>query len=515
MKSFDLESKFIFLAILFIGIFCLAKSSLAAQTSGGVNWLDSLQYTKPQFVPLTVPDESTAAKYYVDLANGLDGANCTTSSTPCKTLDGLAGKAYAPLRGGGTAGAYVYLKGNGKFALTGSFYGASGKEIVIKPWPGDNATYYFTASGSGNGGCNQFAADGNSTGIQWVIVDGGPNLQFVFRGSNSCDINYSGGLCFNGSNNTLARCQLTGNGSSCGDLMGMASSYNPNTFTNLRVINNEFHDALNVPQGSDNEQNYGIYAGGGSGCSSKATTITNIYIQNNIFRDLGSLGVQIEPRNTADNVVISGNAFHNLGKLSCGSRWGCRGGVALADSCGGKLTDQNVFNNLMWDFASYCVSSTAYEAEVYNNTCFDFGKGPADANSPLEAFSTYRSSYSGTTLKNNIIYAPNGTNPTDGSPFTRTNNLCATSKSCANTGQQTDSAANIFLSTDPNSPDFLKVKPTSKAVNLGVTVAGVLTDYFGTSRPQGSAYDIGAFEYASGGGGDIIPPAAPSGLSVS
>jgi hypothetical protein len=38
-------------------------------------------------------------------------------------------------------------------------------------------------------------------------------------------------------------------------------------------------------------------------------------------------------------------------------------------------------------------------------------------------------------------------------------------------------------------------------------------DYLGTSRPQGSAWDIGAYEYSSGSS-DTTPPAAPSGLAV-
>jgi hypothetical protein len=59
-------------------------------------------------------------------------------------------------------------------------------------------------------------------------------------------------------------------------------------------------------------------------------------------------------------------------------------------------------------------------------------------------------------------------------------------------------------------------QPTSGAggtVNQGVSEASILTtDILGVSRPQGSAWDIGAYEYVQGG--DTSPPASPTGLAV-
>ena len=40
-------------------LFAVSSSAFAAQTTGGVNWIDPLSYQKPQFIPITVPDEAS------------------------------------------------------------------------------------------------------------------------------------------------------------------------------------------------------------------------------------------------------------------------------------------------------------------------------------------------------------------------------------------------------------------------------------------------------------------------
>jgi len=64
------------------------------------------------------------------------------------------------------------------------------------------------------------------------------------------------------------------------------------------------------------------------------------------------------------------------------------------------------------------------------------------------------------------------------------------------------------------SSDFLKLSTNSPAIDAGVTISSITTDFFGTSRPQGTGYDIGAYEYPSGGSGDITSPSAPTGVQV-
>ena len=58
-----------------------------------------------------------------------------------------------------------------------------------------------------------------------------------------------------------------------------------------------------------------------------------------------------------------------------------------------------------------------------------------------------------------------------------------------------------------------QLQEESLGVDAGLTVNGVLDDFNGTSRPQGSIYDIGAYEYI-GGGVDDVPPDPPVGLRL-
>jgi hypothetical protein len=62
---------------------------------------------------------------------------------------------------------------------------------------------------------------------------------------------------------------------------------------------------------------------------------------------------------------------------------------------------------------------------------------------------------------------------------------------------------------NPSSNDF-HLTTGSPAIDAGVTTA-VTIDYDGNSRPQGSAYDIGAYEFLSGSA--PVRPAPPTNLS--
>src|SRR5438034_7287880 len=128
------------------------SSAYAAQTAGGVVWLDPLTYTKPGFVPITIPTIST--NYYIDMTGGSDGGGCGTGTgNPCKTLRGLVDRSLSGLRGNTADGAAaINIKGTGDgafYIFNNTLAGTPGKEILIRPWGTSIVT--FNRSGQNQG----------------------------------------------------------------------------------------------------------------------------------------------------------------------------------------------------------------------------------------------------------------------------------------------------------------------------------------------------------------------------
>lgn len=476
INFFSLTMKRLLIVLTMLFIPCIIY---AAQTTGGVNWIDPLQYTKPAFYPITVPDEATCPnKYYVNLSGG-SGSTCSHAS-PC-ALSGLSGK---PGLSGGPA--YIYIKGTGR--LTGSFYGSSGNEVVIKPWPDDSNVVTFNAVGT-NGPSEVLGS--------YVIIDGGSNLQFDFVGPSNCtDQNTCWTTRINGSHTTWARSRIRAH-NSYGVLMGIAQYVTG--LTDVHVINNEFYDSNNI---SNETSNAGVYLGQ-CPCSGGCSSYTNVYILNNIFRDIATEGIESNARANSSGLLIDGNAFHNIGKVSCGyGSWYCRPAVTAGASCGGTISDVTISNNIMWDIGAGAIWFDADSNQrAYNNTIYQYGIGTGSYIYPNRKYgiNSYSSSYTGTVV-NNIVYSNTGIDPFYNSGrWTATNNLCASGESCGTSSKTYSSST--FLSTDQNNPSFLKIGSSSPAIDAGVN-DGVGASYNGTSRPYGSGYDIGAFEYG-------VSPSAP------
>ena len=464
-----------------------AAPAFAAQTTGGVTWLDSLAYRKPAFYPLTVPDEASVPnQYYVDQQSG-SGTACSQAS-PCSWA-GLSGK---PGTTGGPA--YIYLKGNARLNLTGTLYGSAGNEIVIKPWPGSTSVVTMT-SAAGSNWANANIIQGAN--VHHLVMDGGQNLLFEFVGTSGSDQNnYT--LVVSSNYVTIARTRIHA-GAGSGPALGIgtgAGSYN-----HIGWINNEMYDSTHY---------YGVYTGGGVGCADGNTSHSDVYFYNNIFRDICGRGIQIEPRSAATNTYVSGNAFHDLG-------WGVACGVSIshavepAGACGatinGVYVDNNLAFNLYGGFGQVGEGSNEYWR---NNTIYRYGiQTPVTLGS--HAFSAYADGNPGT-VQNNIILAPvsGGINPINrSSGFTTSKNLCESGAACGSSALS-GTPATVFVSTSTSSADYLLPAGTGPAINAGNNYysAGLTTDYLAAARPSSAAFEVGAIEYATGG--DTTPPSLTS-----
>lgn len=458
------QGRFILLCLL-----ALSASVVQAETTtGGVNWLDPVGYTKPAFYPITVPTESTVTnKWYVDQTAG--GGTACTQVSPCSTITAVAGKA-------GTTGgpAYIYVKGNGKLSITGTLYGSAGNEIVIKPWPGETNVVTFNKSGSNTGDANTVSG----SGVHHLIFDGGPNLLFSFTGSGSTQNAYV--LTINSSDITMYRVRLAG-GSAQGPALGIATGTGTTIINNVRWINSEIYNTPNY---------YGVYTGGGTSCSAGDTRHTNLYFINSIFRDICGRGIQIEPRASSNGVWIEGNAFHDgFDGLSCGvsiSR-----AVTPADACGGSLTNTFVRNNLAFELGGGFMQFVGTNIFADNNTIYRYGKS-----SPI---TTGSHGFTGTgTARNNIVHTPVQAGVYDFDPnhgtITQVTNL---------------TSGTLFASTNSADTTYLQLSSGSAARNSGTNLASSWvsqswpspTDYRLAIRPTApTAWDIGATQFFTSGG---------------
>jgi len=438
-------------------------------TTDGVHWLDPLGYQKPAFLPIVVPDETTCPnRYFVDQADG-GGSECTETA-PCD-WSGLEGKP-------GTAGgpAYVHLRGDARLELTGTLYGTEGAEVVIVPWPGSAAVVTMTAGGTGSR-LDANRIDGPN--VHHIVMDGGPDLLFSFVGSGPSTEQNSYTLTISSSYITVARTRIHA-GDGYGPALGVGTG--TGSYHHIYWINNEMYDSTHY---------YGVYTGGGTGCTAGDTSHSYVHFLNNIFRNICGRGIQIEPRDSADHTYVMGNAFHDVGYGSCIGQ--VSAAVQPADACGGEISETHIENNLMFDLGGGGVTlvGTFPETHVYNNTIYDYAKS-TPLSTASHGIGCITDGCPGT-VRNNIVLGNHGMgiNPLNRSTgFTATDNLCETGTSCGSDSRSGEPET-VFASTSPDDPDFLKLAPGSSAIDEGYAT-GVTGSYFGDARTE--PLDIGADE---------------------
>lgn len=214
-------------------------------------------------------------------------------------------------------------------------------------------------------------------------------------------------------------------------------------------------------------RHYGFYVGGSDNLVENAHIHhTNDYGIHNYH------GISLSSRNVYRNLTL-----HNTSLLY-------DSGAAIIAS---RSDSVMIYNNILYGNTGHGILAGAQgsNTRIYNNTVY----GGAQTGIYVEPGAT------GTDVRNNIAYG-NGTTQILG------------------LGVGTVLSNNLI--TDPrfvNSSAYdFSIQTGSPAIDAGITLSQIQTDFRGAPRPQGRAYDIGAYE--AGASTDTTPPNPPQIVTV-
>jgi hypothetical protein len=221
---------------------------------------------------------------------------------------------------------------------------------------------------------------------------------------------------------------------------------------------------------------------------------------------------------SATNVTVEKNIIHDIGRFAPGEN-GCNPATTYYQNndhglyiAGGQdiSIKNNIFYNNARGWSVHIYPNAVSNVRILDNTF-------ADPNPYRVGQITVNANLTTVDFANNIFYSPTtaGIRFASGvhSGVTVRNNLT----NVASVQDVTPAGVTVSGSVVNASPGFVNsatrdyhLLSTSLAINAGVTIAEVTDDFDGVTRPQGSAYDIGAYEFVTAG----FPPNPATGLGL-
>ncbi len=426
------------------------------------------------FIFLTLPIFAQAADYYVSTSG--DDSNPGTQSQPWETIQ----KAADTMVGGDT----VYIR-------AGTY-----NERVALNYKGNSSGPYITFT---NYSDEEVILDGTGISIQWggglfhvwhtdyIRVQGlkiqnsnGAGIYVAYADNievidNQTDITTKSGVGIWASSNVLVANNDIAHMCGVGDQFIAGCSEENISIAqgshDVVVRDNHVHDGPVVPGG---------YAGA-EGINVKDGSY-DIKIYNNVVHDLQKLAFGLDAwQNHTYNIEYYNNIAYN-----------CSYGFIVSSEQGGTVENVKVYNNIAYNITragfstvwwSGTVDAMKTDIQFINNTSYNNGYGFWNR-SPLNE----------NVIVRNNIFSQNETNVLllSGSEdqFTVDNNLFYGSGGTYGTNMIIGDP--LFVNS--TGADF-HLQSGSPAIDAGVTLSDVTDDYEGNSRPQGSGYDIGAYEY--------------------
>ncbi len=432
-------------------------------------------------------------EYYVSTSGG--DANAGTEAAPFKTIQKAADTAVA--------GDTVYiLAGSYNERVVPVNSGSSGNYITYSAYQND----IVTIDGSGIRLPDDWGGLFDLSELSYIKVIG-----LKVRDAGPSD-NHCGFLVDGGSYITIRDCS-TYNTKSSG--IGVWNS------SNITIDGNEVNLACNDGEqecitvaGTDTfeiKNNHVHHNGagtiGGEGIDAK-DGVSNGKIFNNRVHDLNDrLGIYVDSWDKHSyNIEVYNNIVYNVSNAD---------GFTVAAEAGGLLENIWFYNNIAYNNGvcgmtisrnGHVNSHPMQKIYVINNTFYNNGNGSWGGGLAVD-----NPSIQGTVVIRNNIFSQNQLfqieveDDVTQSYLTIEYNVIHGYRNYDEEVKGSNPVEADPKFTAASTADFT-LQSGSPAIDAAVSTDAPSTDYAGTARPQGSGYDIGAYEYSSGGGGGEEEP---------
>lgn len=229
---------------------------------------------------------------------------------------------------------------------------------------------------------------------------------------------------------------------------------------------------------------------------------------------------------SAANATVEQNAIYNIGRYGPGENgcapktpyWKNHDHGVYVSGANDTTVKNNLFYNNTHGWSVQFYGGSVVGSLIANNTFAN-----PNPNEPGQII--VACPLSSSAIENNIFYQPTTAAiyyySGSMSSVTLSHNL-STNRTATN-GSSIDPAISGFTYTgniENSNPEFVSAAAEnfyltsgSPAIHAGVTITSVTNDYVGNPRPEGSPYDIGAYEFISGSSTTTPPPCNASPIS--
>ncbi|MCP4711916.1 MAG: BACON domain-containing protein, partial [Planctomycetes bacterium] len=183
-------------------------------------------------------------------------------------------------------------------------------------------------------------------------------------------------------------------------------------------------------------------------------------------------------------------------------------GFTLASEKGGLLENVSLYNNIAYDCDvigigisrnGYPITHPMKNIKIINNTLYNNGAGGWGGGIAVDNPNIQDVVIRNNIVSQNITFQMEVEPDVSMSNLTVDHNLIHGYRGYGDEIKGTDFVEGDPLFVNASSADF-HLKENSPAIDTGSSTNAPSDDYDGNSRPRGSGYDIGAYEYLSGGG---------------